>query len=79
MSERANPRWQRRKDTRPDEILDAARKVFGELGAKASLKDIATAAGCSKGLILLYYGSKAELWWRAMGTVYVGPRARKAS
>lgn len=79
MSERANPRWQRRKDTRPDEIKDAARRVFGELGAKASLADVAKAAGCSKGLILLYYGSKAELWWQAMGTVYVGRGARKAS
>ena len=34
------PRWQRRPDDRPDEILDAAMSVFGEVGfARAKLDE----------------------------------------
>ena len=54
-----SPRWQRRPDARPDEILDAALEVFGAQGCSgARLEDIARAAGVSKGTLYLYFESK---------------------
>ena len=44
------PRWQRRPEARPEEILDAALAVFGESGfARAKIDDVARLAGVSKG------------------------------
>lgn len=61
-----SPRWQRRPDARPDEILDAALQVFGAQGfSGARLEDIARAAGVSKGTLYLYFDSKEEMF-RAM-------------
>ena len=61
-----SPRWQRRPDARPDEILDAALQVFGAQGfAGARLEDIARTAGVSKGTLYLYFDSKEEMF-RAM-------------
>ena len=61
-----SPRWQRRPDARPDEILDAALEVFGAQGfSGARLEDIARAAGVSKGTLYLYFESKEEMF-RAM-------------
>ena len=61
-----SPRWQRRPDERPDEILDAALEVFGAQGfAGARLEDIARQAGVSKGTLYLYFDSKEALF-RAM-------------
>lgn len=60
------PRWHRRPDARPEEILDAALEVFGAQGfAGARLEDIARAAGVSKGTLYLYFESKEEMF-RAM-------------
>jgi AcrR family transcriptional regulator len=57
------PRWQRRPEARPDEILDAAQKVFGECGfARAKLDDVARLAGVSKGTLYLYFDSKETLF-----------------
>jgi AcrR family transcriptional regulator len=57
------PRWQRRPDDRPDEILDAAMTVFGEVGfARAKLDDVAKRAGVSKGTLYLYFDSKDALF-----------------
>lgn len=62
------PRWQRRPDARPEEILAAALEVFGELGfARTRLDDIARRAGVSKGTLYLYFESKDALF-RAMVT-----------
>lgn len=59
----ASPRWQRRPEARPDEILDAAQKVFGECGfARAKLDDVARFAGVSKGTLYLYFDSKDTLF-----------------
>lgn len=59
----AQPRWQRRPEARPDEILDAAQKVFGESGfARAKLDDVARLAGVSKGTLYLYFDSKETLF-----------------
>ncbi len=44
-------------------IIDAAMKIFGAVGyKKASAKDIADAAGISKGMIFHYFGSKQKLY-----------------
>jgi AcrR family transcriptional regulator len=57
------PRWQRRPEARPDEILEAAFRVFGEHGfARAKLEDVAQAAGVSKGTLYLYFDSKETLF-----------------
>lgn len=59
----AQPRWQRRPEARPDEILDAAQKVFGEAGfARAKLDDVARLARVSKGTLYLYFDSKETLF-----------------
>lgn len=53
------PKFRRRSDARPDEILDAALAVFGERGFEAArMDDIAARAGVSKGAIYLYFDSK---------------------
>jgi len=58
-----SPRWQRRPEARPDEILDAALQVFGEQGfARTRLEDVARRAGVSKGTLYLYFDSKEELF-----------------
>ncbi|MFI5234589.1 MAG: TetR/AcrR family transcriptional regulator [Gemmatimonadales bacterium] len=57
------PRWQRRPDARPEELLDAAALVFGEHGfARARLEDVARRAGVSKGTVYLYFDSKESLF-----------------
>ncbi len=56
-------RWQRRKDARPAELLDAALAEFFEKGfAAARLEDIAARAGVSKGTIYLYFDSKDDVF-----------------
>jgi AcrR family transcriptional regulator len=57
------PRWQRRKDDRPGEILNAALDVFAARGfAAAKLDEVAARAGVSKGTLYLYFESKEELF-----------------
>ncbi|MCW3480676.1 TetR/AcrR family transcriptional regulator [Neisseriaceae bacterium JH1-16] len=56
-------RWQRKKDVRPGEILDAALKQFVEKGFRATkLEDIARAAGVTKGTPYLYFANKEEIF-----------------
>lgn len=56
-------RWQRRPSQRPDEILDAALRVFAQRGLhKTKLEEIAKEAGVSKGTIYLYFKNKEELF-----------------
>jgi len=53
---------QRRKDARPQELLDAALDLFVERGfASTRSEDVAARAGVSKGTLYLYYPSKEEL------------------
>ena len=53
---------QRRKDARPQELLDAALTLFVEKGfAATKAEEVATLAGVSKGTLYLYYPSKEEL------------------
>jgi AcrR family transcriptional regulator len=57
------PRWQRRPEARPDEILDAALAVFGESGfARTKIDEVARLAGVSKGTVYLYFDSKESLF-----------------
>lgn len=64
---RPAPRWRRRKEARPGEILTAALDSFVERGFESTrLEDIARRAGCTKGTIFLYYENKAELFKAAV-------------
>lgn len=63
MAHTPPPRWRRRKEARPQEILDAALAVFAERGfAAASMEQVAARAGISKGTLYLYFSSKEELF-----------------
>ena len=54
---------QRRKEARPQELLDAALTLFVEKGFAASrAEEVAQRAGVSKGTLYLYYPSKEELF-----------------
>src|SRR5579863_6328670 len=56
-------RWQRRKEARPGEILDAALACFAERGFAATrLDDVAKRAGVTKGTLYLYFPNKEELF-----------------
>src|SRR2546427_1837131 len=60
---RAKPRWQRRKDARPAELVAAALEVFVEKGfAATKLADVARRAGVTKGTVYLYFDSKEALF-----------------
>jgi AcrR family transcriptional regulator len=53
------PKFRRRAEARPDEVLDAALDLFIEKGFAATrVEDIAKRAGLSKGAIYLYFPSK---------------------
>jgi len=57
------PRWTRRKDARPEEIIAAALELFVERGyATTRLDDVAARAGVSKGTLYLYFENKEELF-----------------
>lgn len=53
------PKFRRRAEARPDEVLDAALALFIERGYEATrVDDIAKRAGISKGAVYLYFQSK---------------------
>jgi AcrR family transcriptional regulator len=57
------PRWRRRKEERPAEIIAAALESFAERGFAATrLDDIAARAGVTRGTLYLYFSSKEELF-----------------
>jgi len=57
------PRWARRKDARPEEIIAAALDLFVERGyASTRLEDVAARAGVSKGTLYLYFENKEDLF-----------------
>lgn len=58
-----SPRWKRRKESRPQELLDAALSLFAQYGyAQTRLDDVAALAGVSKGTVYLYFASKQDLF-----------------
>jgi AcrR family transcriptional regulator len=63
MANPRKPRWQRRKDERPAEIISAALAVFAARGFAATrLDDVARRAGISKGTLYLYFRNKEDLF-----------------
>jgi AcrR family transcriptional regulator len=59
---RPAPKWRRRAEARPEEILDAALAEFTARGFEAArMEDVAKAAGISKAAIYLYFPSKVAL------------------
>lgn len=63
LEPKTKPRWERRKDARPQELLAAALDLFVERGyAAARLDDVAARAGVSKGTLYLYFENKEELF-----------------
>ena len=78
MAQEQVQRWQRRKEDRPYEIINAALEVFVEHGYAASkLDDIACKAGISKGSLYRYFDSKADLF-KEMVIQVVIPEIEKA-
>ncbi|HKR24144.1 MAG TPA: TetR/AcrR family transcriptional regulator [Allosphingosinicella sp.] len=58
-----SPKWRRRKDERPGDIVAAALEMFGEKGfAGARIEEIAKRAGVSKGTLYLYFETKADIF-----------------
>jgi AcrR family transcriptional regulator len=56
------PKFRRRAEARPDEVLDAALELFIEKGfVSTRVEDIAKRAGLSKGTVYLYFPSKEAL------------------
>lgn len=56
------PRWRRRKQARPEELIAAALELFAQQGFAATrLRDVARHAGVSKGTVYLYFKSKEDL------------------
>jgi len=63
MQSDPKPRWERRKDARPQELLAAALDLFVDRGYAATrLEDVARRAGVSKGTLYLYFDNKQELF-----------------
>lgn len=63
MSAPHRPRWQRRADERPQELLDAALAEFGARGYAATrLEEVARRAGVAKATLYRYYENKFELF-----------------
>jgi AcrR family transcriptional regulator len=68
------PRFQRRKEDRPEEITQAALAAFAENGYAATrVDDVAKRAGVSKGLLYLYFKTKEDLF-KAVIRSFVSPR-----
>lgn len=62
MSATKVPRLERRPEARPQELLEAALRVFAEQGYRtARLDDVADAAGVTKGAIYHYFDTKEAL------------------
>lgn len=56
------PKFRRRAEARPDEVLDAALALFVEKGFAATrVDDVAARAGISKGAVYLYFPSKEAI------------------
>ena len=71
------PKFRRRPQARPAEILAAALEVFAERGFQgARLEEVARRAGVSKGALYLYFETKADLF-RAVVTDAVSPNIER--
>ncbi|MES1200408.1 MAG: TetR/AcrR family transcriptional regulator [Pseudomonadota bacterium] len=78
MTSAPNPRWRRRAEARPEEILEAALAEFTEKGFEAArMEDIARRANLSKGGVYLYFESKEALL-KALIEAKIAPIAQNA-
>jgi AcrR family transcriptional regulator len=78
MSPEPAPRWRRLEpDERREQILDCARRLFGERHYSAvSTTDIAREAGVARGLINHYFGTKRDLYLAVVRqVVFIPPPA----
>ncbi|NOZ09605.1 MAG: TetR/AcrR family transcriptional regulator [Gammaproteobacteria bacterium] len=56
-------RWRRRKEARPEEIVEAALGLFVDKGFSATrIAEVAKRAGVSKGTLYLYFDSKEKIF-----------------
>jgi AcrR family transcriptional regulator len=70
----SRPKFRRRKEERPRQIIRAAMGAFAEKGFDATrVTDVARRAGVSKGLLYLYFRTKEELFKAVIKSV-VMPR-----
>lgn len=61
------PKWERKAEDRPGELLQAALRVFSRKGYRATrLESVAEEAGVSKGTIYRYFENKEDLLKRAL-------------
>lgn len=68
MLPQGEPKFRRRKEARPAEIVEAAMAVFAERGfAAAKLDEIAARAGVSKGAVYLYFETKEAVFRAVVG------------
>ncbi|MGE0725407.1 MAG: TetR/AcrR family transcriptional regulator [Alphaproteobacteria bacterium] len=73
-----SPRWRRRSEDRPTEIVAAAVQAFAAKGFAATrLDDVAAGAGVSKGTLYRYFSSKEELF-KAVVREFLVPRIEQA-
>jgi AcrR family transcriptional regulator len=69
MLPQGEPKWRRRAEARPGEIVSAALEIFVEKGfAAARLEDIAARAGISKGALYIYFETKQDLFQAVVRT-----------
>ncbi|MDQ8755616.1 TetR/AcrR family transcriptional regulator [Sphingosinicella sp. LHD-64] len=68
----SQPRWRRRKEARPGDIVAAGLGVFAEKGfAGARMEEIARRAGVSKGTLYLYFETKEDVFRAVVREVVV--------
>jgi AcrR family transcriptional regulator len=73
MHEHAKTREQVLRDFRTDQILEAARRVIGEVGfAEASIDRIAEAAGVARSTLYVYFDGKEDLLNQCIAQLRVG-------
>jgi AcrR family transcriptional regulator len=78
MATKPEPRWRRRADARPEEILEAALAEFTERGFEAArMEDVGKRAGISKAGVYLYFPSKMAVL-EALIEARVAPLATQA-
>src|SRR3954466_5375201 len=76
--EQAGPRWRRRSEARPGEIVQAALDLFVEKGfSSTKMDEIAKRAGVTKGTVYLYFPSKDDLF-RAVVEEMMGSQMENA-
>lgn len=75
MSSAEAPRWKRLEpDTRREQILECAARLFGERPyADVSTTDIAKEAGVARGLINHYFGQKRDLYLKVVKRMLLMP------